>query len=162
MPPGKMSEVIDEKWMMVEGDYAKLLKLSGAENFGASGSEQLHKFLAQRWRTLGIDFNSMPSSHTSSFMSSGSFIDSEAAREAAEDEDIWLKADCELIVYGQAGKNAEVKIDGRPIQLNPDGSFSLRYSLRDGQVVIPITAQHHTKEEKKRTITISAQRRKEA
>lgn len=162
VPPGKVSNVIDEKWMMVEGDYEKLLKMSGAEIFGKTGSsEKLQHFLSQRWKMFEFDNNSIPSSNLSSWMTSRSAIPA-APEVMTEDEDIWLKADCELIVYGQASRNAKVTIDGKIIHLNPDGTFSLRYSLQEGQVIIPIKAQHHTKEEKKRAITIKAEREKEA
>lgn len=166
-PPGRMSEVVDDKWMMVEGEYEKLVKMSGAEKFGVMGgfdayggaSEKLQHMLQQRWKMFGIDVNSLPSSNTSSW---GSAHLSAPAPQEENDEDIWLKADCELIVYGQASRNAKVTISGKEIQLNPDGTFSLRYSLQDGQVVIPIEAKHHTKEEKQRHITIKAERQKEA
>ncbi len=166
LPTGKVSNVIDEKWMMVEGDYQKLLKMSGADIFGAGAgslgaSEKLQHVLSQRWKMYEYDINNIPSSHISSWMSSGSFMRPAEEISSETDEDIWLKADCELIVYGQASKNAKVFLDGKPLQLNADGSFSLRYSLQDGKVVIPITARHHSKEEKKRAITIRAQREKE-
>ena len=105
-----------------------------------------------------FDINSLPSSHISSW-SSAALVRPEAEE---NDEDIWLKADCELIVYGQASKNAKVMLGTTPLKLNEDGTFSLRYSLQDGQVVIPIRAEHKTKAEKKRAITIKAQRQKEA
>ena len=160
-PPGKMSDVVDDKWMMVEGEYEKLVKMSGVEMFGSlsGASEKLQNILQQRWKMFGIDVNSLPSSNTSSWGSAHLAV---PAPEAETDEDIWLKADCELIVYGQASKNAKVLIDGKEIQLGPDGTFSLRYSLQDGQVVIPIKAHHHTKTEKQRAITIKAERQKEA
>lgn len=162
LPPGKMSDKVDEKWMLVEGEYQKLVKMSGAEMFGSTGSsEKLHHFLSQRWKMFEFDISNAPSSHISSWMTSRALA-SHSLPQLAEDEDIWLKADCELIVYGQASKNANVTIGGKPVQLNADGSFSFRCSLQDGQVVIPIKAQHHTKEEKQRAITIKAQREKEA
>ena len=159
LPAGHISDVVDEKWMLVEGDYQKLLKMSGADMFGTAGgaSERLQHLLTQRWKMF--NFEGVPSSHVSSWMSSHILAEQPVP---AEDDDIWLKADCELIVYGSASKNAKVTLDGKPLQLNPDGTFSLRYSLQEGEVVIPIRAQHNTKEDKKRAITIKAARQKEA
>ena len=157
-PPGRVSNLIDEKWMLVEGDYQKLLKMAGADMFGPGGaSERLHHFLAQRWKMF--EFEGGPSSHISSW--SSHVLAQPSLEQTQEDEDIWLKADCELIVYGQASKNAKVTLAGKPLQLNPDGSFSLRYSLQEGEVNIPIRARHNTKEDKKRAITIKASRVKE-
>ncbi len=161
-PSGKISDKIDEKWMMVEGEYEKLIKMSGVEKFGnanlGGASERLQTILQQRWKMFGIDVNNLPSSNVSSWGSARLAVPAPAEN----DEDIWLKADCELIVYGQASKNAKVFISGKEITLNPDGTFSFRCSLQDGQVVFPITAHHHTKTEKKRAITIKAERQKEA
>lgn len=161
LPPGKMSSVIDEKWMMVEGEYQKLLKMSGAEVFGAGSSEKLHHFLTQKWKMFDFENYRNPSSHVSSWGSSSSLAKMPSSQEAASD-DIWLKADCELIVYGQASKNAKVYISGNEISLNEDGGFSLRYSLGEGGVVIPIKAAQKNKEHNQRSITIKAQRQKEA
>lgn len=160
LPPGRVSNIIDEKWMMVEGDYQKLLRMSGQDMFDRQGgsSEKLQHIFTHKWKMFDLDINSLPSSHVSSWSSAS------LARSQAEetDEDIWLKADCELIVYGQASKNAKVMLGENPLKLNEDGTFSLRYSLQEGHVVIPIRAEHKTKSEKKRAITIKAQRQKEA
>lgn len=161
LPPGKMSSVIDEKWMMVEGDYQKLLKMSGAEVFGAGASEKLQHFFTQKWKMFDFENFRNPSSHISSWGSSSSLARMPIAQEAPAD-DIWLKADCELIVYVQASKNAKVTIADKEVNLNEDGSFSFRCPLQDGGVVIPIKACQKNKEHNKRSITLKAQRQKEA
>lgn len=155
VPTGEVSNVIDEKWMMVEGDYEKILKMSGAEMFGTGASEKLQHILAQRWRAFEIGRENNPSSHITSWMSSHTF----AQPQTQTDEDIWLKAACEIIIYGQASKNADVYIKGEKITVDEDGSFSFRFPLSEGQVVdMPIKAQHKTKGEKQRFITIKAKR----
>jgi hypothetical protein len=45
-----------------------------------------------------------------------------------------------LIIYGATEPGAKVTIDGRPIQLRPDGTFSFHYVLPDGQYRLPIVA----------------------
>ncbi|PSB24177.1 Rho termination protein [Stenomitos frigidus ULC18] len=52
----------------------------------------------------------------------------------------WLIADAELIVYGATEPDATVTIDGRPIQLNPDGTFRFQMSFQDGVLNFPIIA----------------------
>ncbi len=44
----------------------------------------------------------------------------------------WLIADAELIVYGATEPDATVTIGGRPIKLNPDGTFRFQMSFQDG------------------------------
>jgi hypothetical protein len=52
----------------------------------------------------------------------------------------WLVADAELIIYGATEPDATVTIDGRPIQLNPDGTFRFHMSFQDGSLNFPIIA----------------------
>ena len=52
----------------------------------------------------------------------------------------WLIADAELIVYGATEPDATVSIGGRPIKLNPDGTFRFQMSFKDGLIDYPIMA----------------------
>src|SRR6185436_16351739 len=44
-----------------------------------------------------------------------------------------LNVNAELIIYGATEPDARVTIGGRTIQLRPDGTFSFRFALPDGQ-----------------------------
>jgi hypothetical protein len=52
----------------------------------------------------------------------------------------WLVADAELIVYGATEPDATVTIGGKPIKLNPDGTFRYHMSFQDGNIDYPIVA----------------------
>jgi len=52
----------------------------------------------------------------------------------------WFNVNAELIIYGATESDATVTIGGRKIQLRPDGSFSYRFSLPDGQYDLPAEA----------------------
>ncbi len=52
----------------------------------------------------------------------------------------WLIADAELIVYGATEPDATVYVDGKPIQLSPDGTFRFQMSFQDGELKFPIFA----------------------
>ncbi|HIK43834.1 MAG TPA: DUF4912 domain-containing protein [Leptolyngbyaceae cyanobacterium M65_K2018_010] len=52
----------------------------------------------------------------------------------------WLIADAELIVYGATEPDATVTIGGKPIKLNPDGTFRFQMSFQDGNIDFPILA----------------------
>ena len=52
----------------------------------------------------------------------------------------WMIGDAELIVYGATEPDATVTIGGRPIQLNPDGTFRFQMSFQDGLIDFPIMA----------------------
>jgi len=148
LPPGKISDVIDDKWMIVEGDFQKLLKLSGADYIGLGASERMN-VLGQRWKLTELTPSGAPSSWSSFIL----HLD----KVQPEEEDIWLKADCEIIIYGSASKNAIVTINGREIELK-DGKFSIRQHLPAGSVVdLPIRARN-AKGDKTRQVTIKALR----
>jgi hypothetical protein len=52
----------------------------------------------------------------------------------------WLIADAELIVYGATEPDATVTIGGRPVKLNPDGTFRFQMTFPDGLIDFPILA----------------------
>ena len=52
----------------------------------------------------------------------------------------WFKVNAELVVYGATEPDATVTIGGQAIKLRPDGSFSIRFALPDGQYELAITA----------------------
>ena len=130
LPPGRVSDVMDEKWMAVSEDFDKLLQLSGVEYIG-KGSGEVAKSLAQRWEMLRAVFSRGASWGVSS-------LASQAPR--PEQKKFWLVADCELILYGATEPDAFVTVAGRKVKLNPDGTFSMRFALPDGIVDLPIKA----------------------
>ena len=52
----------------------------------------------------------------------------------------WFNVNAELIIYGATEPDAEVTIGGRVIKLRPDGTFSYRFALPDGQYNLPAVA----------------------
>jgi hypothetical protein len=67
-------------------------------------------------------------------------ISSPGARPGAGEKGFWFNVNAELIVYGATEKNATVSIAGRKIKLRPDGSFSYRFALPDGNYEMPVVA----------------------
>ena len=133
LPPGRVSEVADETWMSVSSDFDKLLQISGVEYIG-KGSGEVAKSLAQRWEMLRSVFSRAESWGVSSMSSPA------LQRPAAAGKNFWLVADCELILYGATEPDAFVTVAGRKVTLNPDGTFSMRFALPDGNMNLPIKA----------------------
>lgn len=52
----------------------------------------------------------------------------------------WFNVHAELIVYGATEPDATVLVDGQPLALRPDGSFTLRFALPDGEYALDATA----------------------
>jgi hypothetical protein len=54
--------------------------------------------------------------------------------------EFWLNVNAELVLYGATEPDARVAIAGQPIRLRPDGSFSYRFALLDGNYDMVVTA----------------------
>jgi hypothetical protein len=52
----------------------------------------------------------------------------------------WFQLDAELIVYGATEPNARVTLQGEPVKLRSDGTFTMRFSLPDSRQIIPAVA----------------------
>jgi hypothetical protein len=52
----------------------------------------------------------------------------------------WFNINAELIIYGATEPDAKVTIGERQIKLRPDGTFSFRFALPDGQYPLPAAA----------------------
>lgn len=52
----------------------------------------------------------------------------------------WFNVNAELIIYGATEPSAQVKIGPRAIKLRPDGTFSYRFALPDGDYALPVVA----------------------
>lgn len=131
LPSGKVSEMLDEKWVTIKEELEKALEASGGGKVGM-GSLEFVRMVAQRWEML---------SQISSWRGSGgiSSFRGEMGARAAE-RGFWLVADCELILYGATEPTATVTVAGKPVELFPDGSFSLRFALPDGRLALPVKA----------------------
>ena len=67
-------------------------------------------------------------------------ISSPAGGWAQPGKGFWFNVNAELIIYGATERDATVTIAGREIKLRPDGSFSCRFALPDGQYELPLVA----------------------
>lgn len=59
---------------------------------------------------------------------------------AAKGKGFWFNVNAELIIYGATEPDATVTIGGRRVALRPDGSFSYRFALPDGDYPLPAVA----------------------
>jgi hypothetical protein len=68
-----------------------------------------------------------------------------------------FQIDAELIVYGSTEPGAQVTLQGEPVNLRPDGTFTVRYSLPDSRQIIPAVAASADGGEE-RTIVLAVER----
>jgi uncharacterized protein len=59
----------------------------------------------------------------------------------------WFNVNAELIIYGATEPDASVTIGDRKIKLRPDGTFSFRFALPDGNYALPAVATSADQEE---------------
>ncbi|MCP5524425.1 MAG: hypothetical protein H7A46_23085 [Verrucomicrobiales bacterium] len=52
----------------------------------------------------------------------------------------WFNVNAELIVYGATAPDARLTVDGQPMALRPDGTFTLRFALPDGSYGLELQA----------------------
>jgi hypothetical protein len=125
-PRDGMSDIIDEEWMTI--DWERMYALSGGFGIGRSSGE-IKELIKKRLREE---------------MSSGLFVTSWGSQElqerAQKEKDFWLIANTELIVYGATEPDAKLSVQGLPVKLRPDGTFTMRFALPDGRQEIPIVA----------------------
>jgi hypothetical protein len=126
-PRDGMSEVVDEQWMTLEEESLMMYALSGGFRIGrGEGSAELQQRMGKRLES------EISSGAISSFFGSGGFRERPA-------RGFWYHLDAELIVYGATEPDATVVLQGEPLQLRPDGTFTIRLALPDGRQEIPVT-----------------------
>ena len=117
-PRDGMSNVLDEEWMEIDEFYEKMYALSGGLDVGQSSAELVAE-MHRRLRAEGA------SGAVSSFGAS-------PIGKAEKVVGFWFTLDCELIVYGATEPDATVTMQGQPVKLRPDGTFTVRMALPDG------------------------------
>jgi uncharacterized protein len=144
-PRAGVSDVLDENWADIDVSKAeRIYAMSGGFDPTASSLELKQLFEERLRRPLG-------SPAITSF-GSGAF-----GGLAGKGRKFWFQLDAELIVYGATEPNARVTLQGEPVKLRPDGTFTMRFSLPDGRQIIPAVANSMDGVEE-RTIVLAVER----
>jgi hypothetical protein len=125
-PRAGVSDVIDENWADIDSKKAdRIYAMSGGYDPTASSLELKQLFEERLRRPLG-------SPAVTSF-GSGAWLPGRGRK-------FWFQLDAELIVYGATEPKARVTLQGEPVKLRPDGTFTMRFSLPDSRQIIPAVA----------------------
>ncbi len=142
-PRAGVSDVIDENWSDLDPEQAdRIYAMSGGFD-PTSSSLELKQLFEERLR------RPMGSPSVTSF-GSGAF-------QYGKQRTFNFQLDAELIVYGSTEPNAKVTLQGEPIKLRPDGTFTMRFSLPDSRQIIPAVAMSADGVEE-RTIVLAVER----
>ncbi len=142
-PRAGISDIIDENWADFDAKKAdRIYAMSGGFDPSMSSLELKQLFEERLRRPLG----------SPSITSFGS-----GAMLPGKQRKFWFQLDAELIVYGATEPNARVTLQGEPVKLRPDGTFTMRFSLPDSRQIIPAVAASADGVEE-RTIVLAVER----
>ena len=136
-----VSDVLDENWASVQDQFQKIYHQSASPN-GSASSQDLRELFEERLRRPmhGLSLQSLGTGALHGLSSGFHF-----------------EIDAELIVYGTTEPNAKVTLQGEPVQLRPDGTFTVRFGLPDSRQIIPAVAASPDGVEE-RTIVLAVER----
>lgn len=118
-------ETVDLNWESIAQDYERIYALSRSES--PHDEKRLREVFEER---LGRPM-------TGPVVAPRGF----SSDEEMENVDFPFEVDTELVVTGQVRSDARVAIKGEPIDLESDGTFSVRFHLGDRRQVLPIVAR---------------------
>ncbi len=133
LPLDGPSEIIDEQWITTDENFTEIYMLSGGEltetgktrgDFGQAGSRELQKSATEQ---LTISSPGVGSFGSAQF----------PAADQKKNFSFWL--DTELIIYGGADAGSTILLSGKKLNLRPDGTFTARFSLPEGELKLPVT-----------------------
>ena len=101
-------------------------------------TELIRRQLQHEMFSMGASMFSLPTSPIGAISSISSISSPFGVRERGKG--FWFMVNAELIIYGATEPDAQVTIGGRVIKLRPDGTFSFRFALPDGEYELPAVA----------------------
>jgi len=142
-PPAGTSDSIDENWADVAENADRIFAMSGGYSPRGTSLE-LQELLEERLgRPLGTPMETR--------------YGGGAAPASAQPRELPFAVDAELLVFGVSDPHAHITLQGEPVLLRSDGTFTVRMSLPDRRQVIPVVASSPDGVEQ-RTIILAVER----
>ncbi|MBS0207405.1 MAG: DUF4912 domain-containing protein [Planctomycetes bacterium] len=123
--PGS-KDSLDENWSAVAEDCEKIYAMSGGYNVDGDTTQLQELFEERLRRPMGSPM----------LTGYGSGVQAAVPRRKS----FTFEMDAELIVYGTTEPDAHVTLQGDPVKLREDGTFTVRYSMPNCRQVIPAVA----------------------
>jgi len=127
-----ISSNIDEEWALPDEEYFKLLGIY--HDFGRSSMSMKKRF------------EEVVKKQISSQMAS--FNISSPTGGVKEQDQFFLEVWTELILHGRTAADAHVTVEGKKVDLRPDGTFTQRYALPVGDYKYEVTGVSKNKKHK--------------
>lgn len=117
---------IDQNWADVAQNYEKVFALSGGYSDNGDAGELRELFEERLRRPMGSPVVTKYG------------VGAEASLN--RNRDFLFEVDAEMIVYGATKPDAHVTLAGEPVELRPDGTFTVRLGMPDKRQVLPVVA----------------------
>ncbi len=140
--PGS-SDAIDQNWADIAENYEKIYAQSGGYEETAAGGDLQELFEERLRRPMG--------SHV---VTRGGNAGEQIL---PRDRDFDFTVDAEMIIYGKTKAGSHVTLDGEPVKLRSDGTFTVRMSMPDRRQLLPVVAASRDGAEQ-RTIVLAVER----
>ena len=124
-PKAGVSDALEENWSDVQQQFDRVSNPSTIGSARANSSLDLRDLFEERLRRP-LSSVSMQNLSVGGLPSLG--------------RNFHFEIDAELIVYGTTEPNAHVTLQGEPVPLRSDGTFTVRFSLPDSRQIIPAVA----------------------
>lgn len=142
-PPAGTSDSVDENWVDVAENADRIFAMSGGYTQRGTSLE-LQELLEERLgRPMGTPMETR--------------YGGGASQAVGGSEELPFAVDAELLVYGVSDPRAHVTLQGEPVPIRPDGTFTVRMTLPDRRQVIPVVASSPDGVEQ-RTIILAVER----
>lgn len=140
-PRAGAADVHDDNWADVAENAERIYALSGGYTPEA-GHSDLRELFEERFR------RSMASPLPRSLV---------LAPPGGKKPEFRFHIDAEMVIHGSTEPDARVTLQGDPVQLRPDGTFTVRFGLPDCRQIIPAVASSPDGTEQ-RTIVVAVER----
>jgi hypothetical protein len=145
-PKAGVTDTLDENWTNVQRQFERVQNPSS----NGQGNGPTH-------HNTQIDLRDLFEERLRRPMSSASMQNLATTALPHLGRDFHFQIDAELIVYGTTEPNARVTLQGEPVQLRNDGTFTVRFSLPDSRQIIPAVSSSADGTEE-RTIVLAVER----
>ena len=145
-PKAGVTDTLDENWTNVQKQFERIQNPSSNGN----GNGTTH-------HNSQIDLRDLFEERLRRPMNSATMQNLATTALPHLGRDFHFQIDAELIVYGTTEPHAKVTLQGEPVTLRNDGTFTVRFSLPDSRQIIPAVASSADGTEE-RTIVLAVER----
>ncbi|GAC1336444.1 MAG: hypothetical protein NVSMB14_04060 [Isosphaeraceae bacterium] len=141
-PKAGQTDLLDQNWMSFQEQFQRLHRATSVDPCQVALTSDLRELIEERMQRP---------------MSSLSLQGMSLGPIPGLDSGFHFELDAELIVHGSTVPSARVTLQGEPVPVAADGTFSVRFSLPDSRQIIPAVASSQDGIEE-RTIVLAVER----